>query len=101
MFLHVSVEREWLYDDLLVYLRGIEQMKCSSLPYGDADMRGVQSLLVGDDDDNVAVADDTAQQAMVVELGFGDVLHLSARDALFHSDDAGQPFPMAVEHGIG
>ena len=101
MFLHVSIEGERLYDDFLVYLRGIEQMECTSLPHGDADMRGVQSLLVGDDDDDVAVADDTAQQAMVVELGFGDVLHLSARDAFFHSDDAGQPFPMAVEHGIG
>lgn len=69
MFLHVSIEGERLYDDFLVYLRGIEQMECTSLPHGDADMRGVQSLLVGDDDDDVAVTDDVAQQAMVVELG--------------------------------
>ena len=89
MLLKVLIERHGLLDDLLVQLRGIEQVQSILPPHGEAQMGNVETGLVAGDGNDVAIVDGLTHRLRVLHFGLGDEAELHARDALLHFSDIG------------
>ena len=71
------------------------------MPYGKSDMRDIESFLVGDDADDVAVMDVFPVFVGVAELRLGDEGERGAVDLLFHLSDGRKPLAVRIEHLVG
>ena len=71
------------------------------MPYGKSNMRDMESFLVGDDADDVAVMDVFPVFVGVAELRLGDEGERGAVDLLFHLSDGRKPLAVGIEHLVG
>ena len=100
MLLHVLIERHGFIDHFLVNAAGIEQMQSVLVPGGDAYVGSVESLLIGDDGDDVAIFDGIAEELGIGYLPFWDIAITLATDTLLQLSDARSPLWMGCQHLI-
>ena len=61
-------------------------------------MGGIESLLIGNDDDDVAIQDGLAKEAVVGYLCLGNIAITLAVDAILQCLDSLQAYSIAIEH---
>ena len=89
MLREILAERHRLLDDLLVQLRGIEQMQSVLLPDGKAQMGNVETGLIAGDGYDVTIVDGLTHRLCVLYLRLGDEAELLSSDALLRLLDVG------------
>lgn len=68
MLRQILAQGHGLLYHFMVQLRGVEQMKTITKPYGKAKMGDVESWLGAGDGDNVAIVDNSAEQTGIANL---------------------------------
>ena len=80
MLLEILIERHRLLNDLLVQLRGVEQVEPVLLPDSKAQMGNVETWLFAGDGNDVAIVDCFAHRLCILHLRLGDETKLLSAD---------------------
>lgn len=70
------------------------------MPNGDSYMAGIQPLLAGEHNEDVAIVDGATEQRGVVDGAFGDVAKLATVEGFFACSDFGNGRLITLEHRI-